>query len=56
MCIKYKGNKIIIKYIEYRFDYISFDYNTYTIIYMNKDLDKHTKSKILHKTLKKVRN
>lgn len=56
MCIKYKGKKVVINYIKYEFDYISFNYNAYIIIYINKNLDKHNKSRILHKTLKKVRN
>lgn len=55
MYVKYKGMRVIIKNVNYSFDFVTFNYPNHILIYINKDLDKHIRSKILHKTLKKAR-
>lgn len=52
MKIKYNGVKVKIKVMKYNFDYIYFNYGKYIILYMNIDLNKFTKRKILHEAIK----
>lgn len=53
--IRYKGMRIKIKLVNYGFNHISFNYNSYILIYINKNLSKNAKRRILHYVIKKAR-